>query len=101
MAKMKAFNANALEIMRAGLDKGLFNSEADFCDQVGLRPQNLSRIKRADGSFTVEQLITLAKITGASLDTIAGIKPLKQPPRTALSLVAELHEIIKKTPTGK
>lgn len=102
MSKLKPFNAKALEIVRVGIQIGRFANESDFCAQVGIRRQNLGRIKRGEGSFTVEQLIALAKITGASLDVIAGLKPAKHPPRTALSLVEELHDMLKeKATTGK
>lgn len=95
MPTLKPYNAKALEIIRVGVQIGRFANETDFCAQIGMKRQNLNRIKRGEGSFTLEQLIALAKITGFSLDVMVGLKPAKYAPRTALSLVEELHELLK------
>lgn len=52
--------------------KNVIRFDTDFCEKIGIRKQNLSKIKNQNVHFTAEQLQKVGEVFGADMNYING-----------------------------
>ncbi len=71
--------ANRLTALRK--EKGL--SQEELADKLGISRQAVSKWERAEASPDTDNLITLSKLYGVTLDELIGVSPLREPERAS------------------
>jgi hypothetical protein len=84
--KLHIVNERMLLLMKWSIDRRIASSEADFFNQIGLKPTNAYNVKTGNLSFSNDHIIAAAKLTGGNINWIFGVEKtmLRKDERTPL-----------------
>lgn len=93
--KLKIYNRRGLDLLADAKAKEIVKTDKEFCEKVHILQANLVLVKAGSRSFTIDQLMAIAKLTGASMDYICGKTSVVQP-RAEKSVIELLQDAISK-----
>jgi len=82
---MEIWNKRALHLMQQCKIVGKIPTDKAFCEKIGFDYTNITKVKAGKLGFQIENLISISKYTGASMDFICGLTndfTLKKVPKT-------------------
>ncbi len=80
--------ANRLTSLRKA--KGL--SQEELADKLGISRQAISKWERAEASPDTDNLITLSKLYGVTLDELIGVSPVREPDQASAQNAAQASD---------
>ncbi len=80
--------ANRLTSLRKA--KGL--SQEELADKLGISRQAISKWERAEASPDTDNLITLSKLYGVTLDELIGVSPVREPDQASAQSAAQASD---------
>jgi hypothetical protein len=95
--KIPIYDERMLLLMRHCVDSEICDSQADFLESLGLQPPVAAQIKRGDRSFTIDQVITAARLYKININWICGLsKEMKlQSSKTALQQLKDATRAVE------
>lgn len=85
--QIPTWNKRTLELKAA-----LPLSDKDWCKEIGILQSNLKGYTEGTRSFTIKQLIRVAKLHNTSMDYLCGLTNMKAKPTEKLNPLAMIEE---------
>jgi hypothetical protein len=94
--RLKGIEGRMYEVYEYALNNNIVATDKEWCEKIGMVQQNFTRVKSGRGSYTVQQMIEACKLTGASLDYVAGLSKTMKRNETKLSAVQMIEEGLRR-----
>ncbi|SFW16850.1 hypothetical protein [Chitinophaga sancti] len=72
--KLFIANQRMLQLIEFGIENELASTQKEFLEKIGFAPGNIGQVRSGIRSFTIEQILTAASITGANMNWVFGLE---------------------------
>jgi hypothetical protein len=99
--RLKGIEGRMYEVYEYALNNNIVTTDKEWCEKIGMVQQNFTRVKSGRGSYTIQQMIEACKLTGVSLDYVAGLSKTIKRNEAKLSAIQLIEEGLRQLKKGK